>query len=92
MAPVFRDGSKLPQKALDLIVRRFHMVAKPMYLGEVSMVVSWSLSRTQEMLDELERLGTVRQLSLEEKLKGRFVADGNVYCLVESPKLSKAHF
>jgi hypothetical protein len=76
-----RDGQQPPQAALRIIEAYFNRVARPVYLGIVSLQVGWSLDRTQEMIDVLVAQGVVRPATPEEKREWGFAADGIVYTL-----------
>ena len=92
MAVMFRDGLKPPPKVLEIIMRLFHRLAHPLYLGIVSLEIGWSLARTQEMLNHLEDRGIVRPMTKEEKGTSGYPEDANLYVLIEKPQLSKAWF
>ena len=90
MTALFRDGLKPPPKVLEIIMRLFHRLAHPLYLGVISLEIGWSLARTQEMLDVLQDRGEVRPMTLEEKVKSGYRDDANLYVLTEKPRPSKA--
>ena len=83
MRPLFRDGQRPPQKALEIIVGYMRRVAHPVYLGYVSLEVGWSLRHTEEMMQELERRGLVRQLGPEESAARGFRQDGYLWELTQ---------
>jgi len=62
-----RDGTKPPQRALEIITDYLDRVASPTYLGAISLEVGWSLARTQEMVTVLVERGLTRELSVGEK-------------------------
>ncbi len=90
MAALFRNGLKPPPKVLEIIVRLFHRLAHPLYLGVISLEIGWSLARTQEMLDALEDRGVVRPMTVEEKVKSGYRDDAILYVLTEKPRPGKA--
>lgn len=90
MTRLFRDGQKPPQKVLEIIVRHFHRVGRPVYMGIVSLEIGWSLARTQEMFDDLTDKGVIRPMTEAEKLAAKLPIVANTYVLTERPMLSKA--
>lgn len=77
------DGRGPSQKVLELIVGYMERVARPAYMGIISLEIHWSLARTQEAMDRLEDAGLVRQLTLDEK-RGRGLPDvANLYVLID---------
>lgn len=51
-------------------------------MGIISLEIHYNLGQTQAMLDHLEELKIVRQLTVEEK-RGKFDVRGNIYVLCE---------
>jgi hypothetical protein len=92
MATLFRDGKELPQNVAGKIVRLFHRLAHPVYMGIVSLEIGWSLARTQEILEHLSDEGVVRAMSPDEKITAKFPEDANLYVLIGAPRLNKAWF
>lgn len=54
------------------IVGYFRRTFRPVYLGEVSLVVGYNLRQTTEMFDILEEQGKIRQMSAYEKATAGF--------------------
>jgi hypothetical protein len=92
MATWLREGKKPPQAVLGIIEGYLHRVACPTYLGAISLYIGWSLERTEEMLTIMEDGGIVRPLTVDEKRSQGLRIDGNIWCLVERPTVSKARF
>lgn len=92
MTSLFKNGQKPPTAALEIIERYFNRVARPVYLGTISLEIRWSLARTQEMLEHLTDEGIVRPLTDDEKFSSGFPVEANIYVLVGEPKLSKAWY
>lgn len=69
-----------------------HRVARPVYLGFISLEIRWSLARTQEMMDYLEEQGIVRLVPAEELKSRGFPVVAVIYELVGGPQVSKARF
>ena len=91
MSKLFRDGVSPSPQVLEIIVSYMNKVARPVYVGILSLEVRWSLARTQEMLDILEERGVVRPATVEEKLRWNCHSSANMYALVAKPSLSKAY-
>lgn len=91
MGKLFRDGEKPSQRVLEIIVGYMNRVARPVYLGFVSLEIGWSLARTKEMLDFLEEKGIVRAVPHAELRSKGFREDAVVYELTKL-ELSKARF
>lgn len=80
----------IPDAVLDKIVKMFHRVGCPLMLGAISADVSWSLERTEMMLDSLIEKGIVRRATRQElEVLGLSVA-ANVYVLIGTASLSRA--
>lgn len=86
----FRCTQEPTQAVLDLIMGYMHRVAKPLYIGLISLEIGWSLERTQYMLEELERRGETRLATNEEKQQHGLRLDSNVWTLVQAAQPSKA--
>lgn len=82
MSKWFKDGNGPPQAALERISSLFKRVGTPLYMGIISLEIHYNLGQTQAMLDHLEELKIVRQLTVEEK-RGKFDVRGNIYVLCE---------
>jgi hypothetical protein len=84
-----REGKEPPQKVLDLIVGYLHRVARPVYLGTLSLHIGYSLAQTEAFLIVLEERGIVRPMTIAEKTNHRFREDDNVFRLVDDPDPAK---
>ena len=87
-----RDSQKYPPAVLELILSIMHRMARPVYLGIISLEVGWSLARTQQMFDELEERGEVRPATLLEKREHGMRTDATVYTLTGPAMISKARW
>jgi len=86
----FRDGNRIPHAALEIIESYFNRVARPVYLGTISLEIGWSLASTQEMFDYLHDIGTIRPMKTDEKIVLGFTSGANIYVLTTKPVLAKA--
>ena len=72
-------------------MRLFHKSTRPLYLGEISVSIGYSLVRTHEFVSDLILSGKLRNAN-QEDLK---IVDGRpgdtVFALVGRPDLSKAY-
>jgi len=75
-----------PPKVLEIIVDYMRRVARPSYLGFISLEIRWSLSRTKQALDKLVDQGLVRELTIDEKLQLRLPEIAALYVLGDSKK------
>jgi hypothetical protein len=82
MTKLLRDGDELSLAALQKIIGYFERLNSPIYLGCIAVEIGYSLSQTQAMIDHLEQLGTVRQLSSDEK-RGKYDLRGNIYIMLK---------
>jgi len=87
-----RDSRKYQPAVLEIILSIMHRMARPVYLGIISLDVGWSLARTQQMFDELEERGDVRPATLEEKRAHGMRTDAIVYTLTGPAMISKARW
>jgi hypothetical protein len=67
-----------PDSVLERIIAQFHRLARPVFLGEISLEVGWSLERVQQMLQRLIDSGVIREATGAEVqslggLNGSFV-------------------
>jgi len=92
MASWLRDGKQPPQVVLEIIERYLHRVARPMYLGAISLYVGWSLARTQEMLETMQERGLVVPLDANGLKAHGFRDEDIVWHLVAKPTPAKAHW
>lgn len=76
--------------ALEKIIRYFHRMNSPLYLGYISIEIGHSIEQTQEMVDNLIEAGVIRALSIDEKRQKNIDEDANIYSLVSMAQLSKA--
>lgn len=79
--PLLLEKNRPPQQALEIIVAHFRRVNHPVYLGIAALEVGWSLSRTQQMFDELVVAGTIRQQTSQERTTCGYPVDANTYVL-----------
>ena len=78
--------NKIPAGTKERIVSLFHRAARPVFLGQVSLEIGWSLERTEIMLNELVVSGVLRRAFPDEMRKiGAVTDDSNVYVLVGVP-------
>jgi len=85
--------NKIPAGTQERIVSLFHRAARPMFLGQISLEIGWSLERTELMLNELVGLGVLRRALPEEMRKiGAVTDDANVYTLVDAPSAALARW
>lgn len=92
MVAWLREGKQPPQNVLDLITGYLHRVARPVYLGTLSLHIGYSLAQTEAFLVILEERGIVRPMTEDEKLEHRFRKDGNVFRLVGKPNPAKGRW
>lgn len=90
MTSPLREGQRPPQSVLKIIVRYFNKVARPVYLGTLSLEVGWSLARTHELVEQLVDEGVIRAVTDEEKAADKIPTIANLYVLIGEPTLSKA--
>jgi len=86
------DNQKYAPSVLEIILSVMHRMARPVYLGIISLEVGWSLARTQQMFDELEERGDVRLATLKEKQAHGMRSDAIVYTLTGPAMISKARW
>ena len=92
MASWLREGRQPPQAVLRIIEGYLHRVARPTYVGTLSLYVGWSLARVEEMLVALQDAGVVVPLTPDEKKQAGFRSDANVWRLVGKPDPAKARW
>lgn len=80
------DGMGPSQKVLEIIVDYMRRVAKPSYLGFISLEIHWSLSRTKQALDKLTDQGLVKELTIGEKMQLRLPEEAILYVLGDGKK------
>lgn len=80
------DGMGPPQKVLEIIVDYMRRVARPSYLGFISLEIRWSLSRTKQALDKLVDQGLVKELTDDEKVQLRLPVTAALYVLGDGKK------
>lgn len=80
----------LPAVLFARIEREFHRSHRPLLLGEVSLVVGWSLERTEQALSVLVERGTVRHATIAEKVARDLVEDASLYALAGERSLQIA--
>ena len=78
-----------PDVVITKIMRYFHKVHRPIYLGELSIDLGFSLTQTENFIYELIDRGIIRQASVKEiyDIGGR--SDSFVFVLIgpHNPKL-----
>ena len=95
MGSLLRDSRPPPQVVLGIIEGYLHRVARPEYVGAISLFIGWSLERTQQMLELMQDRGIVCKLTREELKAGGFLdhrSDANVWRLVDEPSPAKARW
>ena len=80
------DGMGPSQKVLEIIVDYMRRVAKPSYLGFISLEIRWNLSRTKQALDKLVDQGLVKELTNDEKIQLRLPVIAALYVLGDGKK------
>jgi len=88
---MFNNLRSSPRSALEKIIRYFHRMNSPLYLGYISIEIGHSIEETQEMIDDLVVSGVIRALSIDEKRQKNIAEDANIYSLVSIAQLSKAN-
>mgnify|MGYP006300739577 CR=1 FL=1 len=79
-------------KAYEEALRHFHRVDRPVFLGELSLVVGMSLRRTEDVLRELVEGGHVRPATREElSALGVDPTATEAHVLTRSASMSLAH-
>lgn len=79
----FSHNTVFPQRAIESIVYLLQRIAQPIYMGDISIEIGYSLNRTEEMLGYLESVGIVRKLLTSDLKKFGFREDTNVYVFVD---------
>lgn len=79
-----------PEKVIHRVVRLFHRLGRPIYLGQACLEVGYSLARMQAVFDMLSEEGTIRPMSLEEKVEKKIDKRANLYVLTEPAHPAKA--
>jgi hypothetical protein len=74
-----QTGVRPPQAALDRTVAFLKEQRSPTYMGAVSLLVGWSLARTQELLDVLQLDGSVHRLTDDELIAICLPVGSNVW-------------
>jgi len=77
----------IPESTFNKIVMLFHRSMRPLFLGQVSMDIGWSLERTEMMINCLIGKGVLRHASLSERTYLGVDANANIFALVEKPSL-----
>lgn len=80
------DGLGPSQKVLEIIIDYMRRIARPSYLGFISLEIRWSLSRTKQALDKLVDQGLVKELTVEEKIQLRLPQVAALYVLDDGKK------
>lgn len=75
------DGTGPSQKVLEIIVDYMKRVAKPTYLGIISLEIHWSLARTKQALDNLVDAGIIKELTHDDKKQLGLPVVGALYVL-----------
>lgn len=83
--------NKIPSGTLEHIVALFHRAARPVFLGQISNEIGWSLERTEIMLNELIDRGVLRRALPHELFMVGAIEGAHVFTLVEksSPGLAR---
>lgn len=79
-----------PEVIVHRVVRLFHRLGRPIYLGQACLEVGYSLARMQNVFDMLTEEGTIRPMTLEEKVERKIDKRANLYVLIGPAHPSKA--
>lgn len=79
-----------PEKIVHRVVRLFHRLGRPIYLGQACLEVGYSLARMQAVFDMLTEQGSIRPMTLEEKVEKKIDKRANLYVLTEPIHPAKA--
>lgn len=88
---VKRHIGPTPQEVAGKIIRYFHKVSRPVYLGEISLEIGFNLPRTESYVDDLVHEGLIRRATKEEIARVDGVTGANVFVLIGPSSVKLAH-
>lgn len=79
-------------KDLHEIVKQFHRVTRPLFVGTIAMAINRPLEYVEELLQALMEKNVIRTLTHDEKSAKNIYRSSDVYVLIEKPHPSKAEW
>ena len=87
----FRQQGPAFETVVEKIMRYFHRVYRPVFLGEISIDIGLGLDRTEEYVKHLVEEGVLRAATREEILRADGREDSLIFVLVGPRELKMAH-
>lgn len=83
--------NNIPDSVFQKIIQLFHRSTRPLFLGQISLEIGWSLERTEKMIQLLISQHVIRCADVSELKFVDAHPESNVFVLLSERSIARAH-